>query len=981
MKKTLVVLLALMMIFAFASIAQAADTQYVPYTDISNQSGDIQTAIDRLSVLGALKGYDATGTIFAPSQLITREEFAAVAVRVAGLDDQVSLYASLASAFKDVEEGRWSEGYINCANANGIMVGRGAGIFDPKSDVTMQEVVTVLLRAVGYDDRLPGSWPTDYNTKAVKVGLAKYVDFIGPKYATRADVASMTNEALDKGIVYYVANEIAQGIGMGMDWVDKDGYAYENFNTNQDDLAYSDLLYETYDAYVVPEVLFYDDSTGYEEDPYMSEGAAWDYQDYSDGQIYVYWSVDDLDTDSADDYQQPLADLYGISPYELNGELTQADLTDLGWQVADVTVYDTDDDFGYYPMILADDPNYDTNDEVAFIDINSTITRTDKAADDYTGWVYDSGTVPEKGYGEYWSYSFDNENFQSEDAIYAAKDFSDFEDWGYDVVDSADADYVTFKDDGPVMGSPRLDVADDNYTFYLIGTGFVSADALQENDVVYLDETMWDESADDYNVGFYLVFRPTEASLDDYGNDFITPADNEMGALPDSGYSIDKGATIEYYPPSFDDVTFSDKINWAPAYAFINFSYFWDAQQMNNYGVIESYIYDNASSHLRIADAAAQVDEEYIVTGMNVLLPGDTETTVLNLVDETTADDSSLPVEGSIASFTLNDEGDVISVDEYHGFNYYDCTADDIHSDDDVTGTWNSAQTRLTLDDGTPADGFSDVWTLADDASIYLVDINGADAPPAIQDLYKFGSVQCLTVDEFKALGDFNADDASIYDYSTHTISALYINNIDSHGTKDYGFGLFVYDTGNYGYSAASDSYWVKIDGVKVLNDGSLYDDLVSNASPCLVAYETNAGVVEDNYDTIYDRTDVANYYADFYDDDHLDYEIGIGRVEDYDGSVIDMSGVWGGEDATYMNEAYFYVGTSLIGFDFSESDAVDLDLMQDNIDAGTDYYSALFAYKTSGDNDMYYILLQSNASPYTGAYSYYFPSGAGLPW
>ena len=157
MKKTLVVLLALMMVFAFATTAMAADEQYVPYNDIADQDVEIQTAIERLTILGALTGYDTEGTKFAPAQLITREEFATIGVRIAGMEDQVALYASMASAFKDVEEGRWSEGYINAANANGIMIGRGNGVFDPKANVTMQEVTTVLLRAVGYDDRLPGA--------------------------------------------------------------------------------------------------------------------------------------------------------------------------------------------------------------------------------------------------------------------------------------------------------------------------------------------------------------------------------------------------------------------------------------------------------------------------------------------------------------------------------------------------------------------------------------------------------------------------------------------------------------------------------------------------------------------------------------------------------------------------------------------------------------------------------------------------------
>ena len=102
MKKTLVVLLAMVLIFAFAATAMAADTQYTPYGDIDKETAEIQTAIERLSVLGALKGYDAEGTKFAPAQLITREEFATIGVRIAGLEDQVALYASMASNFKYV---------------------------------------------------------------------------------------------------------------------------------------------------------------------------------------------------------------------------------------------------------------------------------------------------------------------------------------------------------------------------------------------------------------------------------------------------------------------------------------------------------------------------------------------------------------------------------------------------------------------------------------------------------------------------------------------------------------------------------------------------------------------------------------------------------------------------------------------------------------------------------------------------------------
>ena len=271
MKKTLVVLLALMMVFAFATTAMAADEQYVPYADIADQDVDIQTAIERLTILGALTGYDAEGTKYAPAQLITREEFATIGVRIAGLEDQVALYASMASAFKDVEEGRWSEGYINAANANGIMIGRGNGVFDPKANVTMQEVTTVLLRAVGYDDRLPGAWPSDYNTKAVNVGLTEYVDYIGPKAATRGEVASLVNETLDLWTVQYVEDTTGLGqiiggmiqiaTGENIPVVDKDGYMYVIDATNEEGNYGISLLNQTFDA-TTDNVIFWDNPNG-----------------------------------------------------------------------------------------------------------------------------------------------------------------------------------------------------------------------------------------------------------------------------------------------------------------------------------------------------------------------------------------------------------------------------------------------------------------------------------------------------------------------------------------------------------------------------------------------------------------------------------------------------------------------------------------------------------------------------------------------
>jgi hypothetical protein len=671
MKKTLVVLLALVMIFAFAATAMADDTQYVPYGDIADQDSDIQTAIERLSVLGALKGYDAEGTVFAPDQLITREEFATVGVRVAGLEDQVALYAALASAFSDVEEGRWSEGYINCANANGIMIGRGNGVFDPKAYVTMQEVVTVLLRAVGYDDRLPGSWPTDYNNKAVQVGLAEYVDFVGPKYATRAEVASMTNEALDLYVVYYVDNEFAQGLGqaigfisnmlmtdddfglygstLNLNYVDENGYAYRSFKTNEGNYARSPLLYETFDAYVVPDAVF--DDRGWA----FSELSGWGFTDFDDWELEVYlWWNEDITY--PDDWLEILEDLWWydddvdtIELASLYGISDDSDVTDLGWQVADLTLID---------------------EEVVYIDLLSEITRTDEADDDYIGWLC-LGYLPDEGYGEYWYYDWSGKGTKDDDNYYTSKDFSNFECYVFGIVDGVDGDEVNFKDT-PAAEDIDLDDSQDE-AFYLMGEGFIAGEDLEDGDVVYF---MRDEDQcpcpcfvlDEVDV--YLVFRLAEGILDDYSEDFIEVDDveygvNECGCGFNSYYSADQGNTVDEYGWWYvvEEIDFSADIMWAPSYAFVNFAYFVDDLMLYNYGILDSYEFGTAATKKRLND---NLNYETI-TGMNVLLPGDDALTTIDF-DQTwrtelegwgAPDIAELfPEEGSLIEFVLNNDGE-----------------------------------------------------------------------------------------------------------------------------------------------------------------------------------------------------------------------------------------------------------------------------------------------------------------------------------
>ena len=197
MKKFLVVLLALAMVFAIATTAMAADKAIPDYNDTTT-STEYANDIYRLTALGVLCGNTGWGGAYRPADYMTRAEFAKIVCYLYGKQGYVDYYAAQQSAFSDVAEGNWAEGYINCANDNGLMIGVGGGKFAPSATVSKQEVATAVLRAVGYTDELPGAWPADYIAKSQKTiapfareSLFDYVEKIDGSAATRAEMAAI----------------------------------------------------------------------------------------------------------------------------------------------------------------------------------------------------------------------------------------------------------------------------------------------------------------------------------------------------------------------------------------------------------------------------------------------------------------------------------------------------------------------------------------------------------------------------------------------------------------------------------------------------------------------------------------------------------------------------------------------------------------------------------------------------------------------
>ena len=196
-KKFLVVLLSAMMVFAFATTAFAAGQ----YSDITDLSKETQDAISKLSALEIIGGYP-DGT-FKPSATITRAEFAKMACVASGMQESADILVNTASQFSDVKAGEWYTGYINLAVSQGFVKGYPDGTFKPNNTITNAEVITVILRILGYNDNLPGPWPVDYVAKAGALEITSGVVSVSSSNAVRSDVARMIDNALEEDIVMW----------------------------------------------------------------------------------------------------------------------------------------------------------------------------------------------------------------------------------------------------------------------------------------------------------------------------------------------------------------------------------------------------------------------------------------------------------------------------------------------------------------------------------------------------------------------------------------------------------------------------------------------------------------------------------------------------------------------------------------------------------------------------------------------------------
>jgi len=198
MKNLKKVLAFVTMLTMLLSVAVSAGTLY-PDVD---ENASYAEAVKTLNALGIMIGDDEGN--FNPDASITRAETAAIVTRMKALGGAAS--AAGGTNFTDVAADHWAAGYINLAEQSGIINGYGDGTFGPSNAVTFEQVIKMIVAALG---RTPeannkGGYPSGYLIVASQENITAGVSVTPGAEAPRAAVARLVYNALEVDVMEQV---------------------------------------------------------------------------------------------------------------------------------------------------------------------------------------------------------------------------------------------------------------------------------------------------------------------------------------------------------------------------------------------------------------------------------------------------------------------------------------------------------------------------------------------------------------------------------------------------------------------------------------------------------------------------------------------------------------------------------------------------------------------------------------------------------
>ena len=156
----LVLVFSLSFSFAASKFADVNGTKY-------------ETAVTKLNNSGIIDGF--TDGSFRPQNSVTRAQLCKLLVEALDLKKTSNV---VVTQFKDVESSNWFYDYVKVAVDNGVVIGYTDGTFRPNNDVNYNELITMIIRAMGKEKTMTDkTWPSAYMAFASYYGLLSNMSY------------------------------------------------------------------------------------------------------------------------------------------------------------------------------------------------------------------------------------------------------------------------------------------------------------------------------------------------------------------------------------------------------------------------------------------------------------------------------------------------------------------------------------------------------------------------------------------------------------------------------------------------------------------------------------------------------------------------------------------------------------------------------------------------------------------------------------
>lgn len=157
-----------------------------------NENAEYAEAVDYLSNIGIFSGDDKGN--FNPNSPVTRAEIATIICRMLGETEDLPS----STVFTDVPIGHWANVYVGKAVELGIVSGYGDGRFGPSDNVTYEQALTMIVRAMGYSDYAveKGGYPDGFMSIATDLGYTTDLQAEKGEQMARWKIAVIVSNAL-----------------------------------------------------------------------------------------------------------------------------------------------------------------------------------------------------------------------------------------------------------------------------------------------------------------------------------------------------------------------------------------------------------------------------------------------------------------------------------------------------------------------------------------------------------------------------------------------------------------------------------------------------------------------------------------------------------------------------------------------------------------------------------------------------------------